>query len=376
MNDPERVKTVEQTILRANGEYDCLRAWLKAHRVHKVFLVCDSAFRYLKISRFLEEQRDFQIVRFDHIQPNPVYECVEEGVALFRKERCDVILAVGGGSPMDVAKCIKLYAEMDPGVCYLKQAIVPNVIPLIAMPTTAGTGSEATRYAVIYYEGEKQSIADVSCIPSVVVMDPTVLETLPDYQRKSTMLDAFCHAVESWWSVHADETSRALSAAAIRQWMSSREAYLANTSEGNEGMLQAAHLAGQAINLTQTTAGHAMAYKLTSLYGVAHGHAAALCVRRLWPWMIGHTDRCIDPRGRAALDETFLVLAHVMGCDGARQAAELFNAWFEALELLVPALREEQLPLLCRSVNPVRLKNNPVSLEGETENLYRQILKG
>lgn len=95
------------------------------------------------------------------------------------RRSCDLIIAVGGGSAMDVAKCIKLYAYMDPGINYLEQKIVPNDIPLLAVPTTAGTGSEATRYAVVYYKGEKQSVCDESCIPSAVLMDASVLKTRP-----------------------------------------------------------------------------------------------------------------------------------------------------------------------------------------------------
>ena len=146
------------------------------------------------------------------------------------------------------------------------------------MPTTAGTGSEATRYAVIYFDGEKQSISDYSCIPSAVLMDASVLKTLPIYQKKSTMMDAFCHAIESYWSVNSSEESRQYSRRAIQLIMENKDLYIGNDETGNTQMLKAAHLAGKAINLTQTTAGHAMCYKLTSLYGIAHGHAAALCV--------------------------------------------------------------------------------------------------
>lgn len=110
-------------------------------------------------------------------------------------------------------------------------------------------------------------------------LTPGALKTLPAYQRKSTMLDALCHAVESFWSVHATAESKAYSRDALKMIRRYAEDYLANCDEGNAGMLLAANTAGKAINLTQTTAGHAMCYKLTSLYGLAHGHAAALCVK-------------------------------------------------------------------------------------------------
>ena len=366
---------MEQQILTLNGEYSALAAFLSAQGWRKVLLVCDSAYRFLKISTFLDNLTSPAFVRFDRFQPNPRYESVVEGVSVLRENGCDAILAIGGGSAIDVAKCIKLYAYLDPAQNYLRQPVVPNDLPLTAMPTTAGTGSEATRFAVIYYEGEKQSVADPSIIPSTVLFDASALKTLPEYQKKSTMLDALCHAVESSWSVHATEESRAYAAQAIRAVLGAKDAYLANTDAGNAAMLRAANLAGKAINITQTTAGHAMCYKLTSLYGAAHGHAAALCVRRLWPWMLAHTDRCIDPRGEAYLQSVFAELAGLFGADTPEAGAARFNQLFDELALPVPTLRESDLPVLSGSVNPVRLKNNPVSLEGEIPALYRAILR-
>lgn len=277
---------------------------------------------------------------------------------------------------MDVAKCVKLYCTMDAGSCYLDSPIVPNQVPLLAVPTTAGSGSEATRFAVLYRGGEKQSIADPSAIPAAVLLDPSALTALPDYQRKSTMLDAFCHALESCWSIHATRESQGYACGAIEAIVDSAERYLKNDPVGNCDMLLAANLAGKAINLTQTTAGHAMCYKLTTLYGLAHGHAAALCVRRLWPYMVKCGGPYALPDGRKKLDAAFQRLAYAMGQETVWDAIQFFDALLERLELSVPVPNEGDLALLTASVNPVRLKNNPVRLdEAALELLYRQILE-
>ena len=357
-----------------NGELD---QWIRT--AGKILLVCDPSIRYQQAFcahlDALEKTRT-QIVRFDDFQPNPLYESVVKGVALFQAEGCGGILAVGGGSAMDVAKCIKLFCRMDPAVNYLEQEIVPNEIPFLAMPTTAGTGSEATRYAVIYFQGAKQSVTSESCIPGTVLLDPACLNSLPEYQRKATMMDALCHGIESFWSVNRTEESREFSRQAIRGVMTHMEGYLANTAEGNAGMLRAAHTAGRAINITQTTAGHAMCYKITSLFGVAHGHAAILCDRVLYPWMIQHAELCTDPRGvddlRGALDEIGVCL----GGNGARDGAERLNELFDSLHLAVPEATKEQFETLRTSVNPVRLKNHPIRLNTETmDGLYHRILR-
>lgn len=366
-----------QKIFSAENNYRELEQYLEEKQAKNVLLVCDGSFGYLKVGGFLETlagRKQIHFVRFNDFTPNPQYESVVKGVQVFRKERCDLILAVGGGSAMDVAKCIKLYSNGNPEKNYLEQEIVPNSIPLVAVPTTAGTGSEATRYAVIYFNGEKQSVTHESCIPDVVLLDASTLETLPEYQKKSTMLDAFCHAVESFWSVNSTEESRRYSETAIRLILENQEAYLANRTEGNKQMLLAANIAGKAINITQTTAGHAMCYKLTSLYGIAHGHAAALCVSVLWPYMLEHTEDCIDPRGQAYLISMFQALAAAMGAECPKCAARKFQEILDGLCLDVPDIPEEHLEKLKTSVNPVRLKNNPVQLtEKVIEQLYRKI---
>ena len=367
-----------QKVLLANQDYTELDNYLVERKVRKIFLVCIKSISRLKINTYfegLEERMGIKVISFDEFEPNPTYESVVKGVEFFCQERCDMIIAVGGGSAMDVAKCIKLYADMDPEQSYLEQEIIPNEIKLLAVPTTAGTGSEATRYAVIYYKGKKQSISDWSCIPEAILIDVSVLKTLPMYQKKSAMLDALCHAIESFWSVKATPESRALSREALEMILSNMECYLAGDENCNASMMKAANIAGKAINITQTTAGHAMCYKLTSLYGISHGHAAALCVSRLWSFMLHNMKQCVEPRGEDYLNEIFQELAQIMGYADPEMAAEYFRQLVDGMELGVLKAKEEEYKILIASVNPVRLNNNPVALaERDMEALYRQIL--
>ena len=123
----------------------------------KVLLVTDSSFPFLNIKNEVEGI-SIPYVKFSDFTPNPLYEDVCKGVELFNAEECDTILAVGGGSSLDVAKCIKLYCRMSKDTLYLDQEYKDTGVKLIAIPTTAGTGSESTRYAVIYYDGKKQQL--------------------------------------------------------------------------------------------------------------------------------------------------------------------------------------------------------------------------
>lgn len=360
-----------QRVIEIQDNYENLRDLFEP--TEKIFLVCDGSFSYLKIGKYFDTLPN--IVKFSDFQPNPDYESVKKAVALYRHEGCFSIVAIGGGSAIDLAKCVKLYASMNDDKEYIDQEIIPNDIPLMAVPTTAGTGSEATRYAVIYYQGNKQSITHDSCIPSTVIFDASALETLPDYQRKCTMLDALCHAIESFWSVNSTDESKVYSKEAIKLILENMDGYLANDKIANRHMLKAANTAGKAINITQTTAGHAMCYKLTSLFGIAHGQAAAMCVRKLLPYMVSHTEKCIDARGKSYLETVFAELSQAMGCSDSSKLYDKFESIYQSMHFEKPKYTERDIEELTHSVNPVRLKNHPIALDLETiESLYQQIL--
>ena len=148
---------MEQTILKADGQFSCLDGWFTKNK--RVMLVCGNSINKLKINDYLQgikQSLGVEVVRFSDFTPNPDYSSVVKGVELFRKNNCDAIIAVGGGSAIDVAKCIKLFSTMDGNGNngeFLSRNITKNHIPFCVMPTTSGTGSEATHFAVIYYEG-------------------------------------------------------------------------------------------------------------------------------------------------------------------------------------------------------------------------------
>lgn len=371
--------STEQKIMTAEGSYAVLDRFFSEIAAKNILLVCGSSFSGLKICGYfdtLKKRTGIGVTKFSDFRPNPRYDSVANGVKVFNEKGCDSIVAVGGGSAMDVAKCIRLYSNMDPEKNFLTQQVTAQDIPLLAVPTTAGSGSEATRYAVIYYKGEKQSITHEGCIPSAVLLDASVLDSLPDYHKKSAMLDALCHAIESFWSVNSTDESMRLSKAAIRQILASKDRYLAGDAAGNMDMLTAANTAGRAINITQTTAGHAMCYRLTGLYGIAHGHAAALCISALFGYMIQNIDKCIDPRGKAHLAHVFSEVAEAMGCQNAEEAADKFGLFLNDLGLGVPTPEENDWEILKNSVNPVRLRNNPIRLDTDViDMLYHQMLK-
>lgn len=222
-------------------------------------------------------------VIFSEITPNPTYEQVIKGLDVFKRENCDAILAIGGGSVIDVGKCIKIFGKKNQmHIDDLNRKYEENGILLIAIPTTAGSGSEATQFAVVYINGNKASIDHKTLLPEYVFLDETFLYTLPQYQRVSVMLDALCHAIESLWSVSACEESVGYSLKAIELLWKWKENYLNNEINGNKNMLIAAHYAGKAINITRTTACHALGYGMVTHLKISHGHAVALSLSEVY----------------------------------------------------------------------------------------------
>lgn len=369
---------MSQIILNGKGALLKIGETLKNLNVSKFMLVCDSSFPFLKIDGII---KDFGIpfVSFSDFTPNPLYDDVCKGVDLFRSEKCEAIVAIGGGSTLDVAKCIKLYSKMDSSKLYLEQEYTDTKIPLIAAPTTAGTGSESTRFAVIYYNSQKQSVAHKSIVPDYAVLESSFLATLPLYQKKCTLLDAFCQAIESMWSVNSTEESREYSAKAIRLILEYKDVYLTEyTQESLENIMLAANYAGRAINITQTTAAHAMSYKLTSLYKIPHGHAVAVCLPEVWDYMDKNTNKCIDSRGQKHLTDIFSQIVTLLGKSSVQEAIEWFKEFLSNIEISYPIAvnRENEIAILTKSVNPVRLKNNPVELDEPTlKALYERIVK-
>ena len=352
-----------------------LPAILKEVGCEKLFLVVDSSYPFLNIKDAIEALPVKERVMFSDFTPNPLYEQVCNGIELLKSSNCDTILAVGGGSAIDVAKCIKLAVLAEEG----NAAIIPPLVstrvacdgaklPFIAIPTTAGTGSESTHNAVMYYEGAKQTVTNDGVLPDYAILEPSVLKTLPLYQKKCTMMDALCQGIESWWSVNSTEESYRYSRMTIEFIMANWYKYIfENDDAAAANIMLGANYGGRAINITQTTAAHAFSYKITSLYKLPHGHAVAVCLPEIWEYMLGNMVKCIDGRGQEYLSRIFTLISKAMGCESPKQAIAEFRQMMKEMDLKNPEAgnREEELDVLSTSVNPVRLKNNPIYLQSD-----------
>lgn len=344
----------------------------KVSSFRKPFLCCGKSFESTPAFEYLKS--NFDLTVWSRIRPNPRYEDMLEAAELFKKEKCDFMIGAGGGSPLDSAKMIKLLATNDPETA-LTQPMQDNEIGFFAVPTTSGTGSEATKYSVFYVnENIKYSIANDAFLPDFVLLDESFIKTVPPYQRRATCLDALSHAVESFWSVKSNEKSREYAEKAIRLFTENKSGYIANEQQANRGMLLASYYGGRAINITSTTSAHAMCYNLTMNCSTAHGHSVALCLAEIWKYMNENNERVNDPRGREYVLQTLDTLGVLLGGRDSADGARIFSGLIEEFELPSARADSGQVKEFISSVNPAKLLTNPTVLEkSDVERIYNRV---
>lgn len=362
----------EQNIYEDNNLSASISQILKNNFINKILLVGSD--RYANSIKDYLRENNYKFVRFSKFSSNPKYEEIKEGVEVFKNENCDFIISIGGGSSIDVAKSIKLLSALDNDLDFLDKKYNYSPVKHLAIPTTAGTGSESTRFSVMYYKGEKESPTHDSILPEYVILNSDYLSTLPDYVRKTTMLDALCQAIESYWARESTLESKQYSISAIELINANYKEYLNNHKGTLQKILVASNLGGKAINISTTTAPHAMSYKLTSLYGISHGHAVALTFPVLWRYMYDNIENYQEQKD--SLLKNFTDIAKALGCENIESAILKFESIYKSLGLEDPkALNKDDIKILVNSVNTERLNNHPVLLsKANIEYIYNKVL--
>jgi alcohol dehydrogenase class IV len=320
-------------------------------------------------------------VLYDGISADAPLAEVERGVALFRRRRCDAVVAVGGGSPMDAAKVIASAAANGKAprqlVGYFRGLKTPA--PIYAVPTTAGTGSEVTVAAVVSdpEAGKKLVIADTRLVPQMAALDPALMTGLPKAVTAATGMDALTHAVEAYLGTWAGEHTDRLALAAVAMIYANLRKACRNGRDlaAREQMSLAAAYAGLAFTRANVGYVHAIAHQLGGRYHVPHGLANAI----LLPHVLRFSSPAVTKRLAA------LAVRAGAGRPGERPAtlAAKFIASVEVLgrDVGIPAtvaqLRETDIPALARAACREADTNYPVPryMSPETcEGILRKVL--
>lgn len=316
----------------------------------------------------------YKVSRFHDFEENPKFHDVERGVNLIRNAPYDLVIAIGGGTVMDLAKLVNILSSQEGNILpYIngEKKIQNNGRPLITIPTTAGTGSEATHFSVIYIGKEKHSIAHNFMLPDYSIVDPTLTFSLPLRVSASTGIDALSQAIESYWCVNSTSESKEYAKEAVKLVIGNLKNVVLNPlGESRLLMARAANLAGKAINLTKTTAPHAISYSFTAYFGIPHGHAVGLTLGKILMYnsKVKEND-CNDPKGVEYVRKTMNELINIMGCKNADEASQkvysLMNNVGLKTKLSELGINKDSLKIIINNFNPDRISNNPRVLDEE-----------
>ena len=336
--------------IKKNNAYNEVKEFLVSKGVNKVILVCDCPNRFENYISPLKS--DFNTAVFSDFSPNPSVEEINRALKLAEEIEPEALIAIGGGSSIDVAKGIKYYSKN-------------TSLLLVAIPTTAGSGSEATRFAVVYEGKEKLSLESDDILPDLVVLDSELIKTLPIIQKKAGLLDALSHSVEAYWSVNSNEESRKYSIQAIRLIIENYESYIQGVEASNQKLLEAADLAGKAINIAKTTAAHAMCYRITKEKNVSHGIAAFMCLPYVCEMLLKKNE---------SLNDELKELAFAFNCKNVSDVVSFMKQLYSEFGFEKLLIKQNELNGYVSSVNVQRLKNAPVEFgRDDIEEIYKKV---
>jgi len=360
----------QQTYI-GNGEVKKLENVLQSYSPKRIFLVTskesyESCGAKEKISSVISK---YSTLIFSDFEINPKIEDVKKGINFFRGFNPDVLVAVGGGTVLDMAKLLNTLSlqEGNPEEYVLESRAIKDLRkPFIAIPTTSGTGSEATHFAVVYVNGDKYSLANKGMLPDYSIIDPRFTTDLPRHITASTGVDALSQAIESYWATKSTEESRKYAKEAIKLVMKNLEGAVNNPSEKSRfAMSKAANLSGRAINITKTTAAHAVSYPFTSYFNIPHGHAVGLTLGKFLVYNREVTEEdCIDKRGVKFVQDRMGELCSLLGAESINLAKVEIDSLMRSIGLetdlhKLGVISEKDFDLIISNVNPERLNNNP-----------------
>lgn len=360
-------------IVFGTGSFNKLAEHIQALRGRRPLIVLDknlAAAGFNKKVTDILDKNGLKTSFFEQAEPEPRLELADEGAKAALKGKCDLVVGIGGGSAMDLAKAVAAVAgNKGKAADYLGLNKVPAPgLPTIMVPTTAGTGSEVTFTAVFVRRNlkKKEGMNSPFLYPDIALLDPELTLTLPPEPTATTGLDALCHAIESYTSIQASPLSEMISLKAIRLISDHLRTCVHNGGnlEARAEMLLGSLYAGLGLANAGVTAVHSLSYPLGGTYGVPHGLANTLLLPHVMAFNLpGNLEK-------------FAVIAEVMGemvddlplREAAWQAVEAVNALIEDCgvhktleDLDIP---QEAFPELAKTAMTVArpLENNPRKL--------------
>lgn len=347
------------------GAFEKLGEVLESLSLSRCVLVCGRHFA--PTAQELDEKSGRICAVFSAVEQNPQLSGVEETVRLAREHNADAVIGVGGGSSIDTAKFAAAVALGEGNAIdyYRGKAFPEKRLAIIAVPTTAGTGSEVTQVSVISHAAEKKTINNPAFMPTAAIVDPMLSSTVPPRTTMNTGLDALAHALEGYWSRNHQPISDLMAIEAVRLVLANLEkAYTdGGDMDARSAMALASLLGGLSFALPKTAGSHACSYPLSEDYHLPHGEACAFT---------------LDSFVRINADERLEYLCRAVGLEGTGALAERI-AQLKALGGLRCRLSElgevDVNKLAADAAAHPLMGNNPVSMDADALKAMFEALK-
>lgn len=350
---------MDQKVIFESESTPVLRELLQKSKPEKVLLITGKkSFEESGAKNFIEQcLYDYQkpIVRFSNFENNPNIHDLRDALVLAKDLNPELIIAIGGGSVMDMGKLIRFFHTHEGEILNGKYQPCNHHIPLIAIPTTAGTGSEATHFAVLYDEAKtKHSIANQDILPDYAIINSNITHGQSPYLTACAGFDALAQGIEAYWNKNATEESDLYAEKAIKLIYGTLPRVVsAPNDELRAIMSQGAYWAGRAINITKTTAPHAFSYPFTAHYGIPHGHAVALTFPYIADFNFSKGD---IPEWK--INE----LCNMLNTD--KSIYSTLKNYTLSIGLAVP-INQYDFDMIIEGINLDRLANNPAKINKE-----------
>ncbi len=259
----------------------------------RILLVCsEGSVRRGFAERIMSLLGEFRVSLYDRVTSNPQLEDLDAAAESFRIDPVDAIVVIGGGSALDTGKVLSVLIPSNLPNCldrifrHGEDQVLDKRIPVVAIPTTSGTGAELTPFATIWdrQTNRKHSLACDAVYPESAILDPSLTLDVPRNHTLYTGLDTVSHALESLWNINRTPISEAFAAQTLK-WFNGSFLGVLDEPENLEyraGMQWASALAGLAISQTRTAIAHAISYPLTLRYEVPHGLACGFALPAIW----------------------------------------------------------------------------------------------
>ena len=349
---------LNETSYHGAGSIREIPAEIKARGFRKIFVCSDPDLIKFNVTKKVTDVLDeagIEYVIYSDIKANPTIENVQNGVAAFKASESDCIVAIGGGSSMDTAKAIGIIIT-NPEFADVRslEGVAPTAnkcVPIIAVPTTAGTAAEVTiNYVITDAEKNRKMVCvDVHDIPVVAVVDPDMMSTMPKGLTAATGMDALTHAIEGYITKGAWEMSDMFHLKAIEIIAASLRGAVNGCEKGREGMALGQYIAGMGFSNVGLGIVHSMAHPLGALYDTPHGVANAIIL----PTVMAYNAPATGDKYRAIAKAMGVEGTDAMTIEEAREAA--INAVRQlSADVGIPAdlkeiVKEEDIPFLAQS---------------------------